>query len=69
MKILLRDRNDPLEIVTHGRGLVNCIDLANVESCSFLAIDDMAVVQETGEFEILGRADGSEIRGCSLLSM
>lgn len=69
MRILLRDRNDPLQVMQEGRGLVNCIDLANVESCSFLAIDDMAIVLPSGEFEILGRADGSEIRGCSLLSL
>ena len=69
MKILLRDRNDPLEIITQGRGLVNIIDLANHSTCSFLAVDDMAILHETGQFEILGRADGSEIRGCSLLSI
>jgi hypothetical protein len=69
MRVLLRDRNDPLQVMQEGRGLVNCIDLANVASCSFLAIDDMAIVQPSGEFEILGRADGSEIRGCSLLSL
>lgn len=69
MKILLRDRNDPLQVTTQGRGLVNIIDLANHSTCSFLAVDDMAILHETGQFEILGRADGSEIRGCSLLSI
>ncbi len=68
MKILLRDRNDPRHILHSGRGLVNCIDLANYHSCSFLAIDDIAVVRESGEFEILGRADAAEVRGCSLLA-
>ena len=68
MKLLLRDRNDPQHIFQHGRGLVNCIDLANYHSCSFLAIDDMAVVNPGGTFEILGRADAAEVRGCSLLA-
>ena len=67
MKILLRDDEDPLRVITSGSGVVNVIDLANIHSCSFIASDDAGKVYSDGSFEILGRVDGSDMRGCSLL--
>ncbi len=67
MKILLRDDEDPLRVITSGSGVVNVIDLANIHSCSFIATDDAGKVYPDGSFEILGRVDGSDMRGCSLL--
>lgn len=68
MKVLIRDLNDPFHILEPGkRGGVNIIDLANLNSCSFIATDDLGVVHPDGSFEILGRLDGSEMRGCSLM--
>lgn len=67
MKVLVRDEDDPLLIAEQGRGLINVIDLANVHSCSFIATDDAGRIFEDGSFEILGRRDNSDIRGCSLM--
>ncbi len=67
MKILLRDDEDPLRVITSGSGVVNVIDLANIHSCSFIATDDAGKVYPDGSFEILGRVDESDMRGCSLL--
>lgn len=67
MKILLRDDEDPLRVIASGSGVVNVIDLANIHSCSFIATDDAGKVFPDGSFEILGRVDGSDMRGCSLL--
>ncbi len=67
MKILLRDDEDPFHIMSNGRGTINIIDLANVNSCSFIATDDTGIVHEGGSFEVWGRVDGSDLRGCSLL--
>lgn len=67
MKVLTRDEDDPLQVQHHGKGLLNIIDLANVNSCSFIATDDVATIYEDNSFEILGRMDTSDIRGCSLL--
>lgn len=69
MKILVRDEEDPLCVKETGRGLLNIIDLANIYSCSFIATDDVGVVYEDGSFEVLGRMDNSDIRGCSLLTI
>lgn len=70
MKILLRDETDPFEISTNNRrvssGAINVIDLANIYSCSFIATEDIGKLQENG-FEVLGRMDNADIRGCSLL--
>ncbi|HEY8388364.1 MAG TPA: acyl transferase [Parasegetibacter sp.] len=75
MKILIRDEDDPLT-VTDSRslmsgstvsGLVNVIDHANRYSCAFLATDDIGTLYPDGSFEILGRRDSSDLRGCSLL--
>lgn len=67
MKILLRDEEDPLTLSLSGSGAVNIIDFANLYSCSFIATDDAGKVYPDGSFEILGRMDGSDLRGCSLL--
>jgi hypothetical protein len=67
MKVLVRDEDDPLLITDRGRGLINVIDLANVYSCSFIATDDVGRLCSDGSFEVLGRRDNSDIRGCSLM--
>lgn len=67
MKVLVRDEDDPLLISEKGRGLINVIDLANVYSCSFIATDDVGRIFEDGSFEVSGRLDNSDIRGCSLM--
>jgi phenylacetate-coenzyme A ligase PaaK-like adenylate-forming protein len=67
MKILVRSEDDPLEVKQQGRGVVNIIDLANVYSCSFIATDDAGILHHDGSFEVLGRVDNSDVRGCSLL--
>jgi len=67
MRILIRDEEDPFQIKNAGSGVVNVIDLANIYSCSFIATDDAGRLYEDGSFEILGRIDGSDIRGCSLM--
>lgn len=73
MRILLRDEDDPLTIKPVGnnkaRGLINIIDLANIYSCSFIATDDLGVLYQDGSFEVTGRMDHSDLRGCSLLSI
>jgi hypothetical protein len=67
MKVLVRDEEDPLLVKNSGSGVLNVIDLANVYSCSFLATEDVGIVYEDGSFEVWGRLDNSDIRGCSLL--
>ncbi len=68
MKVLIRDVNDPLSLVTDGQsGGINVIDLANLYSCSFIATQDLGKKISADEFEILGRFDNSDIRGCNLL--
>ena len=68
MKVLLRDTNDPKTILTGQQsGGINVIDLANVYSCSFIATQDLGKLNADGSFEILGRFDTSDIRGCNLL--
>lgn len=70
MKILLRDPQDPLSIINEpGRtGGINIIDLANINSCSFLATSDLGKLHDDGGFEVLGRFDNSDIRGCNLMT-
>lgn len=67
MKVLVRDEEDPLRVSLSGRGVLNVIDLANIYSCSFIATEDVGIVYEDGSFEVFGRLDNSDIRGCSLL--
>ena len=70
MKILIRDVYDPLSIITEPgiTGGINIIDLANINSCSFIATGDLGRLHEDGGFEVLGRFDNSDIRGCNLLA-
>lgn len=68
MHFLIRDPEDPLTYVTPGKtGGINVIDLANLNSCSFIATQDLGKDLGNAEFEILGRFDNSDIRGCNLL--
>ncbi len=68
MKVLIRDTEDPLSLQMLGKvGGVNIIDLANLYSCSFVATQDLGKLYENGNFELLGRFDNSDIRGCNLM--
>ena len=67
MKVLLRKEDDPFDIVHNKRGIINIIDLVNIHSCSFIATDDIGLLNDDGSFEVLGRVDHAAIRGCSLL--
>jgi len=68
MNVLIRDANDPFSYSENGRtGGINVIDLANLYSCSFIATDDLGRKQNDGTFEVLGRFDASDVRGCSLM--
>lgn len=68
MKIVIRDVNDPLSWVSDGHtGGINVIDLANIYSCSFVATQDLGRIKSSGNFEVLGRFDNSDVRGCNLL--
>ena len=68
MKILIRDTEDALSIQSNGlSGGINVIDLANYNSCSFIATQDLGKVFEDGSFEVIGRFDHSDIRGCNLM--
>jgi hypothetical protein len=68
MKITIRDTNDPISTLTTGKtGGINVIDLANINSCSFIATQDLGKTYADGSFEVLGRFDQSDIRGCNLL--
>ena len=69
MKVLIRDPQDPLSFYNEtGRtGGINIIDLANINSCSFMATGDLGKLHDDGGFEVLGRFDSSDIRGCNLM--
>jgi len=68
MKILIRDTEDALTILPKGQsGGINVIDLANINSCSFIATQDLGKLHPDNSFEILGRFDNSDIRGCNLM--
>jgi hypothetical protein len=70
MKIMIRDPYDPLFIYSDSgkTGGINIIDLANINSCSFIATGDLGKLKEDGSFEVLGRFDNSDIRGCNLMA-
>ena len=70
MRILLRDPQDPLSLFSQpGKtGGINIIDLANLNSCSFISTGDLGKLHEDGGFEVLGRFDNSDIRGCNLMA-
>jgi hypothetical protein len=68
MSIRIREINDPFESGKVGvRGGINVIDLANLDSCSFIATQDLGIAWEDGLFDVIGRFDNSDIRGCNLL--
>lgn len=67
MKILVRHEDDPMDVSRSGSGAVNIIDLANLYSCAFIATDDAGKVNPDGSFEITGRLDNTDMRGCSLM--
>jgi hypothetical protein len=68
MKVLIRDINDPFSQLSPGKtGGINIIDLANVHSCAFIETEDLGKLDEAGFFEVLGRFDQSDLRGCNLL--
>ena len=68
MQILIRDTEDALSYITNGKtGGINVIDLANHNSCSFIATQDLGKKYTNGTFEVLGRFDNSDIRGCNLM--
>ncbi|MEM6396690.1 MAG: acyl transferase [Bacteroidota bacterium] len=68
LRVFCRELTDPLRIRTDGKtGAINCIDLANLDTISFIATDDLGRTHPDGSFEILGRMDYSDTRGCNLL--
>ncbi len=68
MHILIRDTEDALTYVSEGKtGGINVIDLANINSCSFIATQDLGKKYPNHSFEVLGRFDNSDIRGCNLM--
>ncbi|MGB5982802.1 MAG: acyl transferase [Nonlabens sp.] len=70
MQVSARDTNDPLQnLVHHKTGGLNVIDLANYNSCPFIATQDLCKTYPDGSFEVLGRFDQSDIRGCNLMAV
>ena len=68
MKVLVRDPEDSLTILEEKKsGGINIIDLANINSCAFIATQDLGKIHTNGTFEVLGRFDQSDIRGCNLM--
>jgi len=68
MKVMIRDSYDPFSFVPEGQtGGISIIDLANINSCSFIATSDLGRLHEDGRFEVLGRFDQAEVRGCNLM--
>jgi hypothetical protein len=62
------DVNDPFQPVAIGQtGVIRVLDLANVHSCSFIMTQDLGRIYADGSFEVLGRLDQSDIRGCNLM--
>lgn len=69
MRVLVRDTDDPLAVNTSGKGVLNIIDLANHHSCAFIATSDVGIVYTNHTFEVQGRMDHADIRGCNLMVM
>lgn len=69
MRVSTRLDSDPLSTVSNGRGALNIIDLANIHSCAFIATDDLGILHDNGSFEVLGRLDHADVRGCSQLAL
>lgn len=68
LRVFTTEINDPFCLVAPGKtGVLNVVDLANVDTCSFIQTEDLARVYADGSFEILGRLDAAELRGCNLM--
>ncbi|HSN59476.1 MAG TPA: hypothetical protein VLR49_00970, partial [Ferruginibacter sp.] len=74
MKVLIRAEDDPFNVQGNHKmnaalvsGVINIIDLPNLYSCAFIATDDVGKLYQDGSFEVLGRLDNSDIRGCGLM--
>ncbi|HUR10318.1 MAG TPA: hypothetical protein VM012_03065 [Flavitalea sp.] len=67
MKVFIRLEDDPFEVSYGGSGAINIIDLSNIYSCAFIETEDLGIVHSSGDFEISGRMDATEARGCSLM--
>lgn len=67
MRVYVREYNDPLTTIEYGIGAINIIDLANINSCCFIATSDLGNVQQDKTFTISGRLDNADIRGCNLM--
>lgn len=67
MKFFVSDEDDPILLKEKGRGVLQIIDLANIYSCPFIATQDLGEIFEDGSFQVLGRVDASDRRGCSLM--
>jgi len=68
LRVIIRDINDPFTLVENGRtGGINIIDLANIHSCAFIETKDLGRINSDSSFEVLGRFDNSDLRGCNLL--
>jgi len=66
LRVLLRDPSDPFAVGgSRGDGAINVIDLANIDSCAFIETKDLARMHPDGSFEVLGRMDNSDVRGCN----
>ncbi len=68
MRVLIREVSDPFSLAPNSRtGGINVVDLANIHTCSFIETQDLGRLNNDGSFEVLGRFDNSELRGCNLL--
>jgi phenylacetate-coenzyme A ligase PaaK-like adenylate-forming protein len=67
MRVYVREATDPLTVHERGKGALNVIDLANMHSCPFIATQDLAHIHQDHSFEVLGRMDDAEVRGCNLM--
>jgi phenylacetate-coenzyme A ligase PaaK-like adenylate-forming protein len=67
MSVSVRDVQDPLSNYTTGKGGLNIMDLANIDSCAFIATQDLGIVHPDGTFEVTGRFDHADVRGCNLM--
>jgi len=73
MKVLLREEDDPFAVYDKAdksiNGAINIIDLANIYSCSFIATEDAGKLYPDGSFEVMGRLDNTDVRGCRLMAV
>ena len=67
MRVYMKEVTDPFSTEVRAAGIINVIDLANAHSCAFIETQDLGRVDQRGHFEVLGRIDASDARGCNLL--